>query len=285
MLATVGNKNIYWDELMGLKQVVGFSRMKIERRARWDKRWRPIDSFFQGIETWYWRRRGFILVECYGDSHVKVFRRLNWQYPELPFRFRSVSVMGATAYGIGSVESTTAARQIFDIRLQKLGGDVYRLFLLGEVDCGFLAYFLAEKRGVLPHDVINISLDRYESLLLSVKDVGDKVIVCSVPLPTVDRPELNPDYMAIRRQVKSSIYDRTELTRYFNAKLKDICIKNDIFYLDLDPVSLDANTGLVVEALKGSDQTDHHYDEIVYSKLLRDALVDMFNWRGAFDGG
>lgn len=132
-----------------MRKLIGYVRMKIERRARWDRLWRPIDIMLQNVETIYWLIRRVEVVECFGDSHVKVMRRLNWMYPELLTRFRTISVMGATAYGLTNRESSTSARTIFEKRLIRLPYRHKVLVKLGEIDAGFLVWFLAEKRELV----------------------------------------------------------------------------------------------------------------------------------------
>ena len=257
-----------------MKQL-GYARMKIERRARWDCHWRPVDIILRQIETVYWHLRRFTVIECFGDSHVKVFRRLNWMYPKLRVRFRTVSVMGATAYGVVNYNSATSAREIYEKRLNSLQMNHKVLVMLGEIDTGFLIWSLAKKKSLLVENVLEETIERYGKFLTYINKMDKDIIVCSAPLPTIDDEVKKPDYLLAREGVKVSKKKRTDLALKFNTLVQEFCRINNIIYLDLDLDSIDATTGLLSEKLISSTKLDHHYNEAVYAKLLKNKLISM----------
>lgn len=92
-------------------------------------------------------------------------RRLNWMYPQIGLRFRTVSVMGATVYGLGSKISENRAAEFFESKLNCLSPGSKVLFMLGEVDTGFLCWARAAKSGRDVDECMRESLERYVTFL------------------------------------------------------------------------------------------------------------------------
>ncbi len=254
-----------------MKKTIGYFRMKVERRARWDRIWKPLDKILRYIETIYWGYKKYTVVECFGDSHVKIFRRLNWMYPETSIRFRTTSVMGATAYGLSNTKSKTSARKIFNRRLEKIKSNHKIIVLLGEIDTGFLIWFLANKKNINVSEVLNETVKRYIDFLNFVRKDND-IIVCSAPLPTLDERLSNPDYLKERNTIKISKEERTALALNFNSLIREYCESNKLKFLNLDHVSLNPDTGLVRECLINTKNSDHHYEETAFAEMLTNEL-------------
>lgn len=251
-----------------MRGFVGYVRMKIERRARWDAKWRPLDGLLQKIETRYWRMRSYCIVECFGDSHVKVFRRLNWSGYANDYRFRTLSIMGATAYGLGKLDSKTQSRQIFMKKLRQIPEVDYVLLMLGEIDAGFLVWYLALKKGVDERKLLMRSVENYVEFIRDVRLLNKNVIVCSVPLPTLRDGVSIPDYMAERREISVDQRSRTSMTLMFNNQMREECKSLGVRYLSLDENSLDAETGVVIESLINTKNLDHHYSESPFVHII-----------------
>ena len=94
-------------------------------------------------------------------------------YPELSVHFRTVSVMGSTAYDITNHKSTTSAREIYEKRLNRLPSSHKVLVLLGEIDASFLIWSLADKRKLDVVDVFNETIARYEEFLIFVRNTKE----------------------------------------------------------------------------------------------------------------
>jgi len=249
--------------------------MKIERRARWDRLWLPVDIVLRKIETLYWHTRGFEVIECFGDSHVKVMRRLNWMYPELSVRFRTISVMGATAYGVVNYNSTTSAREIYEKRLSNLPKNHKVLVMLGEIDGSFLIWRLAQRKGLSVDDILNKTIEHYSDFLAYIKNMNKDLYVVSASLPTLNDGMEKAANLAVRGTISASKRDRTEMTLKFNSFVKDRCRIIGAKFIDLDPLSIDENSGLVQERLINAIVPDNHYDERVYADMIRKKLLDM----------
>lgn len=251
-----------------ISRVIGYARMKIERRARWDSLWSPVDWVCQRIEESYWRYRGFLIVECLGDSHVAAFRRINFTYPKIKYRFRTKSILGATAYGLGKKRSSTNVRSKFEKKMAQLKGDAWVLLCLGEVDASFLVWFLAEKKNTSFDAMFSESIRRYQEFLLPVKKKINNLIVCSVPLPTIKDGQKNPTELILRDTIDVPYLDRTHMVLRFNDTLRKFCKINNIAFLDLDESVINPKTGLLEESYIRQDKYDNHYIEYEYIKSI-----------------
>ena len=224
------------------------------------------------IELFWWNLRGHEVVECYGDSHVKVFRGLNHQKWVGKRRFRTVSVKGATAYGIGNPNSSTNAFHIFTSRLNDVpkGRDI--IFMMGEVDVGFLVWLRAEKTGSAVVKCMEEAFQRYTSFLSDVKADHPNIKICSVPLPTISDDDAHGDIANARSEVNVTQKERTELTLKFNSMLKVWSRENEFEYFDFDLLALDVETNLVKESLLNKNTSDHHYGDEEFFCLIRKVL-------------
>ncbi len=265
-----------------LKKMIGYARMKIERRARWDELWRPLDFFLRHIETLYWRVRCFTIIECFGDSHVKVFRRMNWLYSASGLRFRTISVKGATAYGIINANSVTGARSIYDKRLKRLNSDSIIIVLLGEIDASFLVWYLAQEKDINVNLVLQKSINHYIKFLNYILNLKLKLIVCSAPLPTADDNSINTAFMSIRDKIKVNKLKKTQMTLKFNRKIREYCESKEIIYMDMDKFALDKRSGTVKQKLINSNPFDHHYEENIFIEMINKCLLELNvfqNWK------
>jgi hypothetical protein len=71
----------------------------------------------------------------------------------------------------------------------------------------------------------------------------------------------------LRKEVKVSQQERTQLALQFNKKIDFFCGAHNIDYLNLDSDSLDKN-GFVKDILYSKNRHDHHYNQNVYAKIL-----------------
>ena len=115
---------------------------------------------------------------CVGDSHASVFKQIK--------NTLVLSIPGATNMGIKNPHSKTKARPRIDEFLnKKLKKTDYLVFLMGEVDCGFVIWYRKEKYNDTLESQFNESIGNYFDLILSYKDKCDNIIICDVPPPTI----------------------------------------------------------------------------------------------------
>ena len=224
------------------------------------------------IEQLWWWLRGYEIFECYGDSHVKVFRGLNHLQWIGKRRFRTVSVKGATAYGIGNPNSSTNALHIFMRRLNEVPKERNIIFMMGEVDVGFLVWLRAKNLGLSVNKCMNEAFQRYTNFLSDIKIAHPNIKVCSVPLPTISDNEAHGNVANARSGIDATQRERTQLTLEFNKKLKVWSCENKVGYYDFDLLALDAETKIVKNSLLNKKTSDHHYDNEAFYYLIKKVL-------------
>ncbi len=89
--------------------------------------------------------------------------------------------------GLANPHSQTQAMPIFMEYLHRLNSLDHVVFCLGEVDCGFVIWYRAEKYGTSIMEQFELSLENYFNLIDAyLKELlAANVIVCSTPLPTI----------------------------------------------------------------------------------------------------
>jgi len=204
-----------------------------------------------------------------GDSHALVF---NSKFVKLLFgkgRFTVVSVNGATVSGLENPNSKTNASQIFFNAFTANPDAQTVIFLLGEVDTGFVIWYRAQKYNANVDDMLEMALKNY-NLLLTNPDLKNKqVIVISSPLPTIYDDNNWGEISNLRKEVKADLKQRTGLALKFNSRMKKIVEDNNQIFIDLDSLSL-SNTGAgAKKILRNLNKSDHHYNKLIYALMLK----------------
>lgn len=212
-------------------------------------------------------------ITVIGDSHVYVFKdiRLKLRFPNKKFNICAVG--GATVSGLENPNPITQAYKIFINKLNALTEDDVLIIMLGEVDTGFVIWYRAEKYKASVDEMLNLAIENYTNFLLKAKFVR-KLIVISTPLPTIrDDADLG-EVANLRREVKASQKERTELTLKFNRLIREFCEAEEIIFIDLDIESL-GQDNIVDKKLLNKCKSNHHYDPTAYTKLLKAKLKEV----------
>ena len=211
-------------------------------------------------------------VHCIGDSHLRVFESIQYATYFRHTVFKICMVVGATAMGIPNPMSKTKARRVFDNYLNKTPKRDSLLFLLGEVDCGFLIWFKNQETGEEIEELFKKSMTNYKLFLGETKRMRfEDILVCSVPLPTVISYS-NYDKDNLRHKIKASFKDRTKITRRFNHSLMDVCKDLDMKFVDIERLSIDTKTNLVQKRFINPDKLDHHMNKDEFARIVVKAL-------------
>lgn len=211
-------------------------------------------------------------VEVYGDSHADVLN-----YLRLTGVWMNIcSVRGATAFGVANPNSKTNASKIFKYYLDGLHHKRDLIYLMGEVDCGFLIWLLSKKREVSVRDLLNEAISSYTSFIRENSKFAGKVIVISAPLPTIKDGEIVGEVAKARNEVQVPRKERTQLTLEFNREVELFCEANGFDFVDLDEKSL-GRDGFVKDSLRNKNGHDHHYDRDAYLRLLGASLSRLLN--------
>lgn len=207
-----------------------------------------------------------------GDSHSSVFNYINNNYLS-NVRFRVRTIGGATAFGLANPNSKTNAFQEFKIALKSRKSKV--IFILGEVDTGYLIWWRAQKYDLTIEDQFEESLKNYIGFIDSYLSRGLKdVILVSAPLPTIkDNFKEFGKIAGERSAVKATQAERTDLTIRYNKRLKSFCDSRGLVFLDVDKYMLDDRTKLIKSSFLNSNPLDHHCDNDQYASAIIKELI------------
>jgi len=226
---------------------------------------------------WFFNRQSFSRVlrrdhvVCLGDSHVGAFRDV--RVPGVWFRVTVVG--GATASGILNPQSKTHSFTTFAARLGRAPRWQQVLLQLGEVDCGFLIWHRAERRGLSVEEQLTRTLDSYATFIARIASMGfRRVMVLSVPLPTIsDLPsEWGGKVANLRKEVTATKAERTKLTLRFNSELCERCDAVGVTFVDVTTGHFDPSTGLVDPRFLRDTNLNHHLADGPYTELLSTEL-------------
>lgn len=194
-----------------------------------------------------------------GDSHVRPVRTAISRgfFGDVPCKIEEVG--GATAVGLRHPTSTTQALPRFRECILPHDSDVVPVFQLGEVDCGFVIWVRAQRHGESIQQQLLESLNAYRNFIVETRDAGySGLVVTSAMLPTLYDGALLGEVALLRREVRASYRDRTDLTLEYNMRLKEICGSEQITYADFMPHLLDPDTRLLRNYYRHPDPRDHH---------------------------
>jgi hypothetical protein len=220
-----------------------------------------------------------ITLHCLGDSHTRMFehvaRRRFWWHT----RFQFCVVKGATTTGLANPISKTRAYPIFQQYLGGINASDHLLFCMGEVDCGFVIWYRAQKYGDSVQAQMELAVRNYTQFVDQCIARGFKnIILCSAPLPTILDDQEWGEVATSRKEVKTSLRARTDLTRAFNQQIKAYCQLNGLQYLDYESETLDPETQVVSDAFRNQDHLDHHLDPQALSDVIIPKLMQMNYW-------
>jgi hypothetical protein len=199
------------------------------------------------------------LVHCFGDSHAVVFREIARRGMLPHTSFDIAIVAGATALGLANPNSQTRALPQFEHVIQRLPRARPLLFMLGEVDCGFVIWWRAQTKRVKPRAELKRSLRNYVAFLERLLGDGRRrLLVAAAPPPTILDGQHWGEIANLRREVTASLTERTELTFEYNARLRDWTRREGCSFLDYEADIVDPSSGLVAVEFRHANPCDHH---------------------------
>ncbi len=148
------------------------------------------------------------------------------------------------------------------------------LLQLGEVDCGFVIWYYAEKYMVSIDEQLKRTLANYFEFIREIESKGfHNIIVLSAPLPTIVDGQDWGEIANARKEVKASQKERTDLTIQYNRALRAYCEKNRIVFIDTTDDMLDKDRGVIKESFLNSNALDHHIANKNYAELICQAFA------------
>jgi hypothetical protein len=170
-------------------------------------------------------------------------------------------VPGATAVGLRNPNSATNALGTFRQFVTGLPRSVHVLLHLGEVDCGFVIWWMEQVKGESIERQFEDSLKAYRDFVVELQKSGfEKICVTGASLPTIRDGVEFGEVANLRREVRVSLLKRTELTLRYNASLRQMACDLGCHYFELTSGVLDQFTGTVSENFLNPDPRDHHLD-------------------------
>ncbi len=205
-----------------------------------------------------------------GDSHSKVFNYINYRYPFFKYRFDITLVKGATAQGMMNPNSKTNSLQVFTDKIESIKDKSSKLlFLLGEVDTGFVIWFRAAKYNETIEFQLERSLNNYFEFIDKVLKAGFKdITILSAPLPTIKDGQDWGEIALARKEITSTQLERTNLTITYNNRLQEFAANRRLKFINMDPYLLNQKTGLVDESFINKDRYDHHLEASEFARVL-----------------
>lgn len=208
-------------------------------------------------------------VFVFGDSHADIFSDINKIYKSRKFSFVVTWVGGATAQGMLNPNSITNSLEIFRNKIDTISDKNSRLiFQLGEVDTGFLIWYRAQKHNETVEWQFDRSIQNYFSFLDELKKRGFcRIYIMSAPLPTIKDNQTWGEIANLRKEVRATQLERTELTLRYNKTLHSMCSQYGFTFIDVDDQLLDIDTGLLKIKFMNKDPNNHHLDLHEYANV------------------
>jgi hypothetical protein len=176
------------------------------------------------------------MIHCVGDSHSSVFSGKDEMQPIWPERsddklshFKSYRIGPATAYQLEN------KIPIIDQIAMQVGPNDHLLFCFGEVDIRAHLKKQMDLQGKTIKDVVKECVDRYIQVILHYKNRGISVIAWG-PIATFheDKPYTSgPSF--------GTSHERNLITKEFNEYLKELCEKNQIYFVSIFDKMVDEN--------------------------------------------
>jgi len=214
-----------------------------------------------------------VTMHCIGDSHLCVYRYILKHRLLKKTMLKFCVVGGATLSGIENPNSKTQAGPIISRYLDnKVRSNHVVLVCLGEVDCGFVIWYQAEKYNEDIDIYFQKALDNYCVLLMNLQSKSKRVIASSIPLPTIKDGVTGGWVAQARGEIKASVRQRTNLTMRFNRGVKMFCAENNLDFLDLESYIINKNTMLLDEKYLNSNERDHHLSDSAYAPVVINEL-------------
>jgi hypothetical protein len=216
-----------------------------------------------------------------GDSHTRVFNHINKKRLMPDVEFSVITVDGATAQGAYNPKSKTNALAKFKEKLASEKKHDGVMVMLGEVDCGFVIWYRKEKYNTSIEEQLDNSVTKLFEFIdneVRTKYDAEQITVIGANLPTLfDDRNMANEVAKLRKEVKASIRDRTDLTLRYNDILKNEAKKRGYKYIDIVKETIDPNTKLVDKQYLHENKNDHHLSEVKTGMLWKKCDSHLLN--------
>jgi hypothetical protein len=213
-----------------------------------------------------------------GDSHVRYFKKAAKMGLLAPHELSGVQVGGATAVGMRNPNAKTNALGRYRKWIKGKPRKSIVVFHLGEVDCGYVIWYRADKYDEPIEQQMTNSIDAYFEFIDELQGMGfRRIVITGATLPTITDDDQTGEVVEKRSAITATQQERTDLTIRYNAALKREAERRGLPYVDIDAEVLDPETGVVGERMRNPDPEDHHMNSklaaVLWSRKLRDAIA------------
>ncbi|UQN28069.1 hypothetical protein [Brachybacterium kimchii] len=213
-----------------------------------------------------------------GDSHVRYFKKAAKAGLLAPHELTGVEVGGATAVGMRNPNSKTDAIGRFRKWISDRSREAIVVFHLGEVDCGYVIWYRADKYDEPVELQMENSVEAYFEFIDELRGLGfRRIIITGATLPTITDDDQVGEVVVKRSAITATQKQRTDLTLRYNEMLRREAVRRGLPYVDIDEDVLDSKTGVVDERMRNPNPEDHHMHgsvaAVLWARKLRDAVA------------
>lgn len=213
-----------------------------------------------------------------GDSHVRYLKKAAKLGLLAPHEVSGVEVGGATAVGMRNPNAKTNALGRFRNWIREKPRTAIVVFHLGEVDCGYVIWYRADKYDEPVELQMDSSIAAYFEFIDELRDLGfTRFIITGATLPTITDDDQVGEVVVKRSSITATQKERTELTLRYNAALRREAEARGLPYVDIDQDVLDPATGVVDDRMRNPNPKDHHMNgplaAAYWSRRLREAIA------------
>jgi hypothetical protein len=215
----------------------------------------------------YRRIRCFLLgghkILIIGDSHAGVFEYAFDHDLLAPHLLNCDIVGGATASGLNNDKSVTSSFSKFQASIRRFADYDVVVIMLGEVDCSFALWNRAKLRGESVFEQIPHAVKGVERLLdWSMAQLGRRnFVLAGSILPTIKDEQIDLQYYELRRSVRATQRERSDLVLALNDALRKLAGRRGLHYVDITSRTIDAEQGVVREQFIVAEKLDHHQSQ------------------------
>lgn len=152
----------------------------------------------------------------------------------------------------------------------------YFFLLMGEIDCRFFIYNVSKEKNIPIEDIITNTIERYENLILWLMQQKKIGVISAPPTGRSDQNSLVRGEKVIANFFPD-MATRANIVKIYNFKLKDLCEKHNIPFVDIYSC-LDDGTGVIKKELLIGDNLHYKDTAVPIETLINDVLKkhDMF---------
>lgn len=155
-----------------------------------------------------------------GDSHIRYLKKAAKIGILAPHEVSGVEVGGATAVGMRNPNAKTNALGRYREWIRDKPREAIVVFHLGEVDCGYVIWYRAEKYDEPVEVQMMHSVEAYFEFIDELRDMGfHRIIITGATLPTITDDDQIGEVVIKRSAITATQKQRTELTLRYNEEL------------------------------------------------------------------